>query len=325
MNYKTFAAFILIILLSGAATAAYATFKHAAFTIGDGKDINLFGQLIGNGTIKDIICISNCSNFNETVTSTETNASNLTLGTIPSGRYGTGIVRANISDMTTFPANLALATGIIQNSSIPLSAANKSTPNIFLGIGGVAGGISISQGTKNIFLSTDATSGTVGTATDHDLLFVTNSNGRMVINNSGNVGIGNTTPLNILSFAVASSTDPIADSWLTYSTADTKKVLYVADIDFEKSRQELRTTPVFAWKRTPNEPIRYGVIADNPNTPENIIVYHDGKNNTDKNAKNTKIQGIDLAAYVGWLHEQNKAQQEQIDILESRIAILEKK
>ncbi len=93
MNYKTFAAFILIILLAGAATAAYATFKHAAFSIGDGKDINLWGSLIGNGSIKDVTCISNCTGY--VSTSSETNASNLTSGTVADARIAATLTGKN--------------------------------------------------------------------------------------------------------------------------------------------------------------------------------------------------------------------------------------
>jgi len=88
MDKKTFilaALFILIIIPT--ALAAYATFKHAAFAIGDGKDINLSGNAIGNGTIKNVYCSENCTGyFNSTSIATETNASNLTTGTIPNAR-----------------------------------------------------------------------------------------------------------------------------------------------------------------------------------------------------------------------------------------------
>jgi len=128
----------------------------------------------------------------------------------------------------------------------------------------------------------------------------------------GNVGIGNTTPANVLSFSVGSSTDPIADAWLTYSTSDTKQVLYEADVDFVKATNELRNAKIYAWQRTPTEPIRYGVIANDLSTPESIIAYHDGKKNTNKYALNAKPQGIDNGAYIGWLHEVVKAQDAQI-------------
>ena len=141
---------------------------------------------------------------------------------------------------------------------------------------------------------------------------ITDSAPRISISPSGNVGIGNNSPSNILAFAIASSTDPIADSWLTYSTSDTKQVLYEADVDFVKATNELRNAKIYAWQRTPTEPIRYGVMANDLTTPESIIAYHDGKKNTNKYALNAKPQGIDTGAYIGWLHEVVKAQDMQI-------------
>lgn len=52
-----------------------------------------------------------------------------------------------------------------------------------------------SDGTKNIFMGVDASSyGIVGMLTDHDLGFRTNNTVRMLIDTSGNVGIGTTSP-----------------------------------------------------------------------------------------------------------------------------------
>lgn len=51
MDRKTFfLAVLIIILVSGIASAAYNAYRHSSFTIGDGKDIDLNGQAIGNGT-----------------------------------------------------------------------------------------------------------------------------------------------------------------------------------------------------------------------------------------------------------------------------------
>lgn len=66
---------ILLFLLPVIAQAAYATYRHSAFVVGDGKDINLNGQKVGNGTVSDLVCVVNCSNFNSTVDLTNLNAS----------------------------------------------------------------------------------------------------------------------------------------------------------------------------------------------------------------------------------------------------------
>lgn len=89
MDKKTFilaALFILIIIPT--ALAAFAQFKHAAFAIGDGKDINLSGNAIGNGTVRNIYCTENCTGyFNSTSIGTETNATNLTTGFLNESRF----------------------------------------------------------------------------------------------------------------------------------------------------------------------------------------------------------------------------------------------
>lgn len=65
MNRKTFI-FALAIIFVGipAVLGAYATYQHSAFKIGDGKDIDLNGQAVGNGTTKNLTCSANCSGFN---------------------------------------------------------------------------------------------------------------------------------------------------------------------------------------------------------------------------------------------------------------------
>ena len=76
MNRKTFIlALLLIFVIIPSVLGAYATYRHSAFKIGDGKDIDLNGQKVGNGTISDMICTANCSNFNSTIDLTNINAS----------------------------------------------------------------------------------------------------------------------------------------------------------------------------------------------------------------------------------------------------------
>ena len=52
MDKKTFVlAALLVLVLTGVASADLATYRHPAFYIADGKDINLNGRSIGNGSI----------------------------------------------------------------------------------------------------------------------------------------------------------------------------------------------------------------------------------------------------------------------------------
>ena len=63
MNFKTFSAILVILVVAGIVSATYASYRHSAFGIGDSKDIDLFAQAIGNGSARDIICILNCTGF----------------------------------------------------------------------------------------------------------------------------------------------------------------------------------------------------------------------------------------------------------------------
>ncbi len=155
--------------------------------------------------------------------------------------------------------------------------------------------------------------------------FYTTSGGthaaRMTILNDGNVGIGTTAPGNILTIVQNSATDPIADAWTTYSTPESKIVLGTADDKTDIYLEKFKNLPVYKWKRNENEIERLSVLAVE-STPSEILAYD----------KDGKIQGIDLQGYVGFLHEVIKGQQQQIqeqqiqiNKLNQRIEILEKK
>lgn len=85
MDKKTFIILLVALLvLVPLASAAYATYRHAAFEIADGKDINLMSNSIGNGSIFDVACSSNCTGFGGDTSSTDVQnitASQLTAGT----------------------------------------------------------------------------------------------------------------------------------------------------------------------------------------------------------------------------------------------------
>jgi hypothetical protein len=76
---------ILLFLLPVIASATYATYRHSAFVVADGKDIDLNGQSIGNGSIIQLAEeYSNHLGMNDSFMSTETDGSN-------------GIVATNVS------------------------------------------------------------------------------------------------------------------------------------------------------------------------------------------------------------------------------------
>jgi len=125
----------------------------------------------------------------------------------------------------------------------------------------------------------------------------------LYVTSAGNVGIG-TDPGNILTVARGSATDPIADAWITYSTPESKIILGAADSETGNYLEVFKQLPVYKWKRTEAEPTRLGVVATEDVLPE--ILADDAKGN---------IQGLDLGAYIGFLHEVMKAQQKEIDQL----------
>ena len=64
MKYKKyFVILVLILFLAPAVLGAYNTYKGRSFVVADGKDIDLNGQAIGEGTTKNLTCSSNCTGF----------------------------------------------------------------------------------------------------------------------------------------------------------------------------------------------------------------------------------------------------------------------
>ena len=147
--------------------------------------------------------------------------------------------------------------------------------------------------------------------------FLIGPNGEVI-----NVGIGLDSPTNILTVVQNSPTDPIADAWTTYSTPETKIVLgTLKDTTLFRYLQQFKVLPIYAWKRSENEPVRLSVMAQE-GTPTEVMAYD----------ANGNIQGIDLQGYIGFLHVVVRAQQELIDSQQKeivkygeRLASLEKK
>jgi len=137
----------------------------------------------------------------------------------------------------------------------------------------------------------------------------------LVINDIGYLGIRNPAPSNILTVEQFSATDPIADAWTTYSTRDVKEVIpsdksYLVDFlafpcrswkrklvaprkdDFKTKEAFQKAQEEFKHKRSLPKfsEVHLGLIAEE--APEFLKAYD----------QNKKLVGIDLSAYVGWLH-----------------------
>jgi hypothetical protein len=76
-------------MLVPAVMAAYNAYKHSSFSIGDGKDIDLWGSLIGNGSMKNVTCVGSCSGF------TNTTGTDLVLSGNLSARSVNGVINAS--------------------------------------------------------------------------------------------------------------------------------------------------------------------------------------------------------------------------------------
>ena len=189
------------------------------------------------------------------------------------------------------------------------------------------------------------------TAANNAILFQTeDANGattpseRMRITSAGNVGIGVSNPANILTIQQGSATDPIADAWTTYACDRKHKDLlrtnptgYLARIkemsvyewrrkvkvsdeealaavgkqrpspaELDAKKQELATVKATLPKYTAK---RLGPAIDDANVPPEILVLDpDGT-----------PAGIDLLAYVGYLHAALREAALKIDELEARL------
>lgn len=100
MDKKTFwLAVLLILVLTPLVMAAYTAYRHPAIYIGDAKDTDLAGTTLGNGSVRNLTCVDGCTGFNATT-----------------GAYGNA----------SYPLYIGNATGVLPNTSIPLSALNKS-------------------------------------------------------------------------------------------------------------------------------------------------------------------------------------------------------
>lgn len=130
---------------------------------------------------------------------------------------------------------------------------------------------------------------------------------------NGNVGIGTSTPGNILTIQQGSTTDPIADAWMTYSSFRWKTNIRPIGDALEKI---LRLRGVyFEWKKDGKHDI--GMIAEEVGEviPE-VVQYEDNK----RDAKS-----LDYGRLVAVLVEAVKAQQQEILELKKRLGEIEKR
>ncbi len=185
---------------------------------------------------------------------------------------------------------------------------------------------------------------------------------KAIITAAGNVGIGTMNPGNILAVKQNSATDPIADSWTVYP-CDRQHKQILQTVTPRGYLDRIKTVKLYEWKRKPSvtdeealhslaadEPNaapdqprrryspqtvqakkqqllaaktqlpkfatkRVGVAIDDADVPPEILVQDAQGNKT----------GLDLLAYVGYLHTALQEAAVKIDALESRVAALERR
>jgi hypothetical protein len=178
---------------------------------------------------------------------------------------------------------------------------------------------------------------------NRDLVFATNSSEKMRVTSGGNVGIGTTSPANILSIMQYSTYDPVADAWTIYPCDRTTKDIIRTLPSQSGALDRLLEVQLYEWKRKPlvsddeiksrfegdmgvndleekrqelsdmksNLPKfqakRLGIMLDDPNIPDEIISI-DGAGN----------KGLDLVGYIGWLHATIKDLALRVQELERR-------
>ncbi|MBI3193373.1 MAG: tail fiber domain-containing protein [Ignavibacteriae bacterium] len=131
------------------------------------------------------------------------------------------------------------------------------------------------------------------------------SGDRMVITGDGKIGIGNSSPGNILTIQQSSATDPIADAWTTYSSRRWKENIKPLEGALEKVGKLQGVS--YDWKETGKHDI--GLIAEEVGKviPE-VVAYEE--NGVD-------AKSVDYARIVALLIEAIKQQQEEIRELKS--------
>lgn len=144
MNRKAVIFAVLLLLILAPAVEAWswnpATWIGRAFKIGDGKDIDLNNQTIGNGSAYNLTCQGNCINFNGTGTpgANATNYTEITQGRIINSSFlpfdinnSLDLIYINTSNLSTQP--WLNKTGDTLTGSLLISGwLNSSTGNAYL-------------------------------------------------------------------------------------------------------------------------------------------------------------------------------------------------
>ena len=133
------------------------------------------------------------------------------------------------------------------------------------------------------------------------LTFITDKTERLRIDSDGNIGIGTTSPSNILTVAHGSITDPIADAWTTYSSRRWKMNINTIEDAIDKVLHLRGVT--YDWKTDGKHDI--GLIAEEVGEiiPE-IVTYEE--NGVD-------AKSLDYSRLVAVLIEAVKEQQKIIE------------
>lgn len=208
---------------------------------------------------------------------------------------------------------------------------------------GNTGGVKIGQTdhTSIVQLAHDGVRGVLST-----------NNGGLVISGgsgSGRIAIGyDLNPSNILTVIQGSDTDPVADAWTIHSSQATKNILGTSPTSGHLD--QIKAVKLYEWTRLPivkNEEAvkatgkesptqaeidskkrelegqkaklpkfnakRVGLVIEDPNVPREILAF-DSEGNP---------QGLDLSAYIGYLHAALKEAALKIDELETRLSAVE--
>lgn len=131
---------------------------------------------------------------------------------------------------------------------------------------------------------------------------------------SGNVGIGTPDPENILTVLRNSPTDPIADAWTVYSSAEYKEgIRELSKEEYSQALAMLLETPVVKYRykgQAPAAKEKIGIIIEK--APKEIV--------SEGNAK-----AASLNEYISLLHAGLKAQQAEIEELREIVKQLKEK
>ena len=132
----------------------------------------------------------------------------------------------------------------------------------------------------------------------------------MVIDKDGNVGIGTTSPANLLTVQQTSATDPIADAWTVYSSRRWKTNVQTLKDPIGKVKR-LRGVS-YQWKADGKRDV--GLIAEEVGEviPE-VVAY-------EENGRDAK--SVDYARLVAVLIEAVKEQQKEIEALKKQLSAI---